>query len=125
MSDDESDSPNTFLTGSPASGNGAAVENAREGAAEKSRWESRRSHRLFFSVLIGVIAVIVVMVTVGLGVGVSRSRQASNLPRDPVSRAEALLAEYPVIDGLAYVCKLVHNYYKLGFLLFTDSLQTQ
>ena len=106
MSDDESDSPATLLTSSPASENGVAIEYSREGAAETNRRESRRSHCLFLSILVSVVAVVVVMVVVGLSVGLSRSQKASDLPRDPVRRAEALLAEFPVIDGFV-VCTFI------------------
>lgn len=109
MSDDESDSPATLLTSSPASENGVAVEHSRERAAEKNRRESRRSHCLFLAILVSVVAVVIVMIAVGLGVGLSRSQQAIDLPRDPVGRAEALLAEFPVIDGLVVYVEVFYS----------------
>ena len=53
---------------------------------------------LFYLTLLAAAAV-VVAVAVGLGVGLGRRTQKSNLPSDPYKRAEALLTEYPLIDG--------------------------
>lgn len=102
MSDDESDTDTStsLVTRSPESGNGVAMKRAREEAEESSRRESRRSHIQFLAVLISAVVVLSVIVALGMGVGLTRSHQTTELPQDPFSRVEALLAEYPVIDGL-------------------------
>lgn len=92
MSDDESEA---LFTSSPEREGGVTVRRSRN----KSRSESRRSHVLFLAVLVGALVVVTVMVAIALGVGITRSQATVNLPRDPARRAEALLTEYPVIDG--------------------------
>lgn len=94
MSDDESDASTALFTSSPESESGVTVRDSRE----SGRRESRRSHFVFLAILIGALAVVIVMVGVALGVGL-QPQPTVNLPRDPTRRAEALLTEYPVIDG--------------------------
>ena len=53
---------------------------------------------LFYLTLLAAAAA-VVAVAVGLGVGLGRRARNSGLPSDPYKRADALLAEYPLIDG--------------------------
>ena len=99
--EDESDSPTALLTSSSATENGGTVTRERRRAAEeKSRRESRSSHLRFLAVIFCAVVLVVVTLAIGLSVGLSRSQQSSKLPRDPVRRAEALLTEFPVIDGL-------------------------
>ena len=67
---------------------------------EVSGGKSRRSYLfLLIAVILGVVVVVAVVLAVGLGVGLTRSQENSDLPSDPDERAEALLTEYPVIDG--------------------------
>ena len=67
---------------------------------EVSGGKSRRSYLfLLIAVILSVVVVVAVVLAVGLGVGLTRSQENSDLPSDPDERAEALLTEYPVIDG--------------------------
>ena len=71
---------------------------------EVSGGKSCRSYLfLLIAVILGVVVVVAVVLAVGLGVGLTRSQEnsdlPSDLPSDPDERAEALLTEYPVIDG--------------------------
>lgn len=98
MSDDESDASAALFPPSPENEDGVTVRDSRE----DSRRESRRSHFVFFAVLIAALAAVIVAAGVALGV---KLQPTTNLPRDPTRRAEALLAEYPVIDGsVHYKC---------------------
>lgn len=97
MSDDESDASIPLFTSSPESESGVTARDSRE----SGRRESRRSHFVFLAILIAALAVVIVTVGVALGVGL-QPQPTVNLPRDPTKRAEALLTEYPVIDGSVY-----------------------
>ena len=90
MSDDESETTSHLIH---------QTAESRRREHEESDKESHRSHWLFLALLVSVVVVVAVMVAVGLGVGLTRSQRTSNLPSQPGKRAEALLAEYPVIDG--------------------------
>ena len=94
MSDDESDASTALFTSSPERESRVTARESRE----NGRRESRRSHFVFLAILIAALAVVIVTVGVGLGVGLHQ-QPTVNLPRDPTRRAEALLTEYPVIDG--------------------------
>ncbi len=64
----------------------------------KKEYRNRRYPEII--IIIGVIiAVVIVVITVGVVAGVVRSTQSNDLPTDPISRAEALLKLYPIIDG--------------------------
>ena len=98
MSDDEesiSDSAAaaSLIGHSPDSEDVVATKPARGNTPAGSK---KASKFLCFAILVCVTAVVVLMVAVGLRTGLSRS---NNEERDPLNRAESLLAEYPVIDG--------------------------
>ncbi|CAI8014227.1 Dipeptidase 1 [Geodia barretti] len=97
MSDEESDALDASqLLGS----SDTAADESPSAATIDSRRESRRSHFVFLGI---ILAAAVLVLVVGLSVGLSSV--GGGRSSDPMTRAEDLLAEYPVIDGhndLAY-----------------------
>ena len=91
MSDEESDALDASqLLGS----SDTAADESPSSATIDSRRESRRSHFVFLGI---ILAAAVLVLVVGLSVGLSSV--GGGRSSDPMTRAEDLLAEYPVIDG--------------------------
>ena len=94
MSDEESDAVDASqLLGSSDT---AADESpsALSVAAIESRRESRRSNFVFLGIILAAAVLVLVV-----GLSVSLSSIGGGRSSDPMTRAEDLLAEYPVIDG--------------------------
>ena len=89
MSDDEADV--SQLIGEP---DAATDQRSALSISTRRKLGSRRSHFVFLAILAAAGLLVLV---VGLGVGLSS--KSGGRSRDLLSRAESLLAEYPVVDG--------------------------
>ena len=98
MSDEEADA---VAATQLLSGSDTVTNRPSPHSVAASRRESRRSHFLFVGVILAAAALVLV---VGLSVGLS-SRGGGH-SKDPLTRAEDLLAEYPVIDGFVHEVSL-------------------
>ena len=61
----------------------------------------RRNKAILYLIVasVAILALAILVLVLGVSIGVHRARKADTLPSDPYERADALLADFPLIDG--------------------------
>ena len=77
---------------------------------DTAKRESRKQSRRYCIVAVGVCVLVVFLLAVVLGVALGTAAYLNRLPSDPHERAEALLTQYPLIDGLVSYQLLCHSW---------------